>query len=190
MKKLKLQVQISVDGFIAGPNGEMDWLTWNLDDELKQYITELTASVDTMLLGRKLAEGFIPYWETVKANTEDPQYEFGKLMIDTPKFVFSKTLTESAWDNTELVEGDLVEGVNKIKAGHGKDIIAYGGAGFVSSLVKNNLIDEYHLFVNPAIVGNGMSIYKEVEGQLKLKLVKALSFPCGIAVLVYTPGEA
>jgi dihydrofolate reductase len=189
MKKLKLQVQISVDGFIAGPNSEMDWLTWNMDDELKAYITELTGTVDTMLLGRKLAEGFIPYWSSVAANTEDPQYDFGKMMTDTPKHVFSKTITESIWDNTSLVKDNLAEAVNKIKAGEGKDIIAYGGATFVADLVKHNLIDEYHLFVNPAIIGEGLSIYKTIEQRLKLKLVKAIPFSCGIAVLVYEPAE-
>jgi dihydrofolate reductase len=78
MKKLKLQVQISVDGYIAGPNGEMDWMTWNHDADLLKYITDLTDSVDTMILGRKLAEGFIPYWTSIVANPQDPQYPLQK----------------------------------------------------------------------------------------------------------------
>jgi dihydrofolate reductase len=186
MKKLKLQVQISVDGYIAGPNGEMDWLTWNLDDELKQYITELTDSVDTMLLGRKLAEGFIPYWENVITHPEDPQYDFGKKMIDTPKVVFTKTLNKSAWNNTNVATGDITKEVEQLKNKSGKDIIVYGGAEFVAGLIKHNLIDEYHLFVNPAIIGEGLSIYNLVEQRMKLKLVKAIPFTCGVAVLVYT----
>ena len=83
MRKLKLQVQISVDGFIAGPNGEMDWMEWNWDEELKKYIGEITEPVDTIVLGRKLAEGFIPYWAGVAANPDDPENSAGKKFTDT-----------------------------------------------------------------------------------------------------------
>src|SRR5688572_25344732 len=99
MRKLKLQVQISVDGFIAGPNGEMDWMEWNWDDALKQYIAELTEPVDCILLGRKLAEGFIPYWALVAENTSDPEHEAGIKFTETKKIVFTKTLEKSSWKN-------------------------------------------------------------------------------------------
>ena len=77
MRKLKLQVQMSIDGYIAGPNGEMDWMEWDWDDKLKQYVGDITASVDCIILGRKLAEGFIPYWSAVAANPEDPEHSAG-----------------------------------------------------------------------------------------------------------------
>src|SRR3569832_1788359 len=108
MKKLKFQVQISVDGFIAGPKGEMDWLTWNATEDFIEYVTELTDSCDTMLLGRKLADGFIPYWTDITTRPEDPQYSFARKMVDMPKIVFSKTLDKSRWDNTEIAKHDLV----------------------------------------------------------------------------------
>ena len=92
MRKLKLQVQITVNGFVAKPGGELDWMTWNWSDDIKAYVTDLTNSMDTIILGRKLAEGFIPYWADVKANADHPENEAGKIFTDTPKIVFSKTL--------------------------------------------------------------------------------------------------
>src|SRR3990170_7462327 len=91
LRKLKLQVQMSVDGFIAGPNGEMDFMVWNWDDQLKNYVATLTDPVDCILLGRKLAEGFIPYWSGVAANPEDPQHTAGIKFTETGKVVFTKT---------------------------------------------------------------------------------------------------
>jgi dihydrofolate reductase len=187
MKKLKLQVQLSVDGFVAGPNGEMDWMSWNMDAELLKYLTDLTDSVDSIVMGRKMAAGFVGYWQSVVADTSNPQYEFGRKMVDAPKTIFSKTLETLELDNSTLVTGDISHEVNKLKKQEGKDIIAYGGANFVANLIKNNLVDEYHLFVNPTAIGKGMAIFNELEQYLKLKLVKAIAFECGIAVLCYQP---
>jgi len=191
MRKLKLQVQMSVDGFVGGPNGELDWMTWNWDDALKNFVNELTDSVDTILLGRKMTDGFVNHWTNiVKNRPDDESYPFAKKMVDKPKIVFTKTLDESnpisaEWENTRLAKGDIVEEVNKIKNEQsGKDIVVYGGAGFVSSLIKNNLIDEFYLFVNPAAIGNGLSIF---EGRTNLKFVKSISFSCGVVVLNYEP---
>ncbi len=185
MRKLKLQVQISIDGFIAGPNSEMDWMTWDWDDELKNYVNNLHTDVDCILLGRVLAEGFIPAWTERIANPETED-AFGHKMIDTPKVVFSRTLKKVPWPNTELAEEDLAEAVKRIKEEPGGDIVAYGGSRFVSSLILHNLIDEYHLFVNPAAMGNGLRIFTE---RTPLKLVKGQSFDCGIVVLHYAPAQ-
>ncbi len=114
MRKLKLQVQMTVDGYIAGPNGEMDWMEWNWDDELKQYVADLTEPVDCIILGRKLAEGFIPHWATVAANPDDPEFTAGKKFTDTHKVVFTKTLDKSEWDNTVLAKGNLVDEITKL----------------------------------------------------------------------------
>lgn len=109
-------------------------------------------------------------------------------MTDTTKIVFSKTLEKSEWDNTAIGKGDIEEEIQQLKNKPGKDIIVYGGANFVSNLLKQGLIDEYHFFINPAVLGNGMTIFKEIEQKLNLKLVKAKSFVCGIVVLCYQPG--
>ena len=129
MKKLKLQVQMSVDGYIAGPNGEMDWMTWDWDDQIKTYVNELTDSVDTILLGRKMTDGFISHWSSV-VNPTDPSYAFAKKMMDKPKVVISKTLDKSdpiaiGWENTLIARSELADEVNKLKNQNGKDIIVY-----------------------------------------------------------------
>jgi dihydrofolate reductase len=108
-------------------------------------------------------------------------------MIETPKVVFTKTLNKSKWINTDIATGDLTVEVNKLKRKEGKeDIIVYGGALFDSSLIKEGLIDEFHLFVNPAAIGNGMTIFKELNGmQKKFTLIKSITFDCGIVLLHY-----
>ena len=187
MRKLKLQVQMSVDGYIAGPNGEMDFMVWDWDTELIKYVTEITELIDCIVLGRKLAQGFIPHWATVAANSDHPEFTAGKKFTDTDKVVFTKTLEKSEWDNTALAKGDLVDEITKLKKQDGKDIIAYGGATFVSALIKQGLIDEFHLLINPTAIGNGMTIFKELERRQNLTLVKSTSFDCGIVVLNYEP---
>jgi dihydrofolate reductase len=183
MRKLKLQVQVSLDGFVAGPNNEMDWMTWNWDDKLNEYVQELTKPIDCIILGRVLAEGFIPVWKE-RASEKDAD-SFTHKMVDTRKVVFSKTMNDNPWENTDLKAGDLTDEINKLKNQQGGDIVAYGGARFVSSLIKNNLIDEYHLFVNPVAIGKGKPIYQELDNKLNLKLIKATPFECGIIVLCY-----
>ncbi|HAA31534.1 MAG TPA: deaminase [Cyanobacteria bacterium UBA8553] len=187
MRKLKLQVQMTVDGYIAGLNGEMDFIVSNWDDELKQYVEDITEPVDCIILGRKLAEGFIPHWASVAANPDNPEFTDGKKFTDTHKVVFTKTLDKSEWDNTVLVKGNFVDEITKLKEQDGKDIIAYGGATFVSSLIKQRLIDEFHLFIQPTAIGNGMTIFKEFDSKQNMTLVKATSFDCGIVVLNYKP---
>ncbi len=187
MRKLKLQLQLSLEGYIAGPNGEMDWITWNADEDFIKYVNELTDSSDTILLGRKLAEGFIPYWTDITANVQDPQYSFARKMVDIPKIVFSKTLDKSDWDNTKIANGDLAAQVKQIKNESGKDIVIYGGADFAASMIGSGLIDEYHFFMNPSAIGKGMPIFNRLENNLKLSLLKATQLNSGIVVLSYKP---
>lgn len=186
MRKLKLQVQISVDGYIAGPNGEMDWMVWDWGDELKNYVRVITEPVDCIVLGRKLAQGFIPYWASV------PEQEGADKINSSKKVVFTKTLDKSdpivtGWNNTVLAKGELADEIIKLKKQNGGDIITYGGANFVSSLVKQGLIDEYHLLINPTVIGNGMAIFRELDDKQNLVLVKSRSFDCGIVVVNYEP---
>lgn len=177
---------MSIDGFIAGPNGEMDWMVWNWDDELKNYVMQLTDPVDTIILGRKLAEGFIPTWTSMLANPETAD-GFSKKMVETRKVVFTKTLDKSEWNETELAKGDLAEEIEKIKNQDGNDIIVYGGATFLSALIQARLIDEFHFFINPAALGSGMAIFKSLDTRQSLMLIKAKQFDCGITVLHYEP---
>ncbi len=116
MRKLKLQVQMTIDGFVAGPNGELDWMTFEMDDKSKKYVNDLTDSSDTILLGRKMTDGFVNYWTSMLDDPENPQYSFAEKMVNIPKVVFSKTVKESRWANTTVANGDLVEEVEKLKS--------------------------------------------------------------------------
>ena len=182
MRKLKLQVQMSVDGFVASPKGELDWMVWNWDDALKNYVAAITDPVDCILLGRVLAQGFIPHWAAAAA-ADNPE-GFATKMHESPKIVFSNTLTTHDWPNTNLASG-LVDTIAELKKEAGGDIIAYGGSRFVTSLIKHGLIDEYHLFVNPTALGAGMPIFQGLDNRQNFKLVGSQSFECGIVVLCY-----
>lgn len=187
MRKLKLQMHITLDGYVAGLNGENDWMTFSIDKKPADRLDELTDSSDMILLGRKMTDGFINHWTSVSENPENPRYSFAQKMIDIPKVVFSKTVKESKWVNTTLAGGELTEEVEKLKNKDGKDILVYGGANFVSNLIKNRLIDKYHFFVNPVAIGKGISIFGDSEERLKLQLIKSESFPNGIVELCYKP---
>ena len=185
MRKLRLHVQMSIDGCIAGPNNEMDWMGGLLDDELIKYVYKLHEPVDTILLGRKMTDVFSSTWLNVMNKPDDPWYAVAKKMIETPKVVFTKTLNKSRWINTDIATGDLIEEVSKIKSQNGGDIIAYGGASFDSSLIKEKLIDEFYLFVNPIVMGSGKTIFRDLKEIQKLTLIDSKVFDCGLVLLHY-----
>jgi dihydrofolate reductase len=186
LRKLRLQVQMSLDGCIAGPNGEMDWMVGLLDDELIKYASKITESVETILLGRKMTDVFISFWLDVMNKPDDPWNAFAKRMIEIPKVVFTKTLNKSEWINTDIATGDLIE-VSKIKSQSGRDIVVYGGASFDSSLIKEKLIDEFYLFINPVAIGNGMTIFKDLKEIQKYTLIESKVFESGKVLLRYEP---
>lgn len=185
MRKLKLQVQMSIDGFISGPNGEMDWLVFDWSEDVKKYVEEITKPVDTILLGRNLATGFIPHWAAVAEDDKNPEQDAGIIYSQTHKIVFSKTLLKSEWKNTTVENGNLVETITEIKRSTGGDIIVYGGATFVSALIKEGLVDELHLFINPSILGKGMPIFNTIDTVHKLQPICCKHFECGIILTVY-----
>jgi dihydrofolate reductase len=137
-----------------------------------------------------MTDGFVSYWSEVMTRPDDPFYAFAKKMIETPKVVFTKTLKKSKWANTDIATGDLTDEIRKLKSQNGKDIIVYGGASFDSSLIKEGLIDDFHLFINPAAIGDGMSIFKDLNEIQKFTLVKSIAFDCGIVLLHYEPKRA
>ena len=185
MRTFKLQVQTTVDGYMAGPDGEMDWLTFSWSQDLVDYVSALTDPVDCIVLGRRLAEGFIPHWAAQPEG--EPQAGIDK-MNDTPKVVISRTLTESPWDNT-VVASDLAATVTQLTRQPGGDLIAYGGGTLVASLIAEGLVDELHLFVNPVAIGAGMPVFGP-DAYAKLRLVSAMPFACGITALRYVPAGA
>lgn len=183
MRKLKLQVQISVDGFVAGRNGELDWMTFEPDEKMIDFVNEITDSSNTILLGRKMTNGFISYWESVKPDS--PEYSFARKMVETPKIVFSKTIKTLHGKNVSVENHDLRTAVEKLKNQEGKDIIVYGGASFVSSLIKDGLIDEFNLFINPVMINKGMRIFSLLDRRQKLKTISSTAFENGVTVIRY-----
>jgi dihydrofolate reductase len=187
MRKLKLQMQVSIDG-MAGAKEDRTHFNW--DEEVRRYSIDNAANVDCILLGRKTAGGFIPYWNSVAANPKDADCEFGKLVAGIPKVVFSGTLRKSEWPNATVANGELVDSVNQLKKQTGKDLLVYGGTGFVTSLIQHNLVDEYHLMVNPVAFGSGLTIFAGLVNALPFTLVKNKSFSCGTVLLRYAPLRA
>src|ERR1051325_2913303 len=179
MRKLKLQMQITVDGFVAGPEGQLDWMTWEMDEKLISFINHLTDTSDTILMGRKMTEGFVNYWEQVITKPDSPEYEFGRKMVDMPKVVFSRTMSVMPGQNVRVEHAPVAEAVNQLKSASGKDIIVYGGATFVASLIENRLIDELNLFVNPIAIGEGRRIF---VARTPLKLAQSIAYSRGIVV--------
>jgi dihydrofolate reductase len=185
MRKLKLQMQVTLDGFNStGPDDEQQWVTWDLDG-IKQYVVELLDTSDTILIGRKLAEGYIPYWHDVITKPDDPMYAFATRIVGSKKVVFTKTLDKSIWEKTVLAKGDLSDEVKELKNREGKDLIVYGGSSFVSSLISEGLIDEFHFFVNPIAIGKGESAFSQLRNWQPLKLVKAVPCNSGLVILHY-----
>jgi len=192
VRKLLLQTQISIDGYVADNSGNTDWMVWNWnnewrwDDELRKYHNDLTASVDCILLSRKMAqEGFIHHWSSVAEKQDNPQSGFARKITEAQKVVFTTTLDKSVWERTVLAKGDLFTEIATLKQATGSDMIAYGGATFASSLLRSNLVDELHLLVNPTVLGAGLSLFGAMQHPLQLSLVSATSYPSGVAVLKY-----
>lgn len=184
MRKFLLQVQTTVDGYMGGPNGEMDWTTFPWTEDINAYINAFTETVDCIVLGRKLAEGFIPAWASGPPGEEQASIDW---MNNTPKVVISTTLAESPWENAVVAGGDLVETVTKLKAQPGGNMITYGGSTLVTALIAKGLLDELHLFVNPTAIGAGLPVFANLDAYQRLRLVDAQAFDCGITGLHYEP---
>jgi len=182
MRRLKLQMQMSLDGMVAARR-RSEHSNW--DEEVRQYSIENASNVDCLLIGRKIAPDFIRHWKSVSDNPKAPDHEFGALITNMPKIVFSKTTDKSEWANATVVNGDIVEEVNRLKGQVGKDLIVYGGHGFVSSLINHNLIDEFHFLLNPLAYGDGLSIFSGLRHSRRLKLARSREFSCGTVLLHY-----
>lgn len=194
MAKLILEMQTSLDGFMAGPAGQTDWMVWNWGPDwtwgkgLQDFHTALTLSASHIIISRQMAEeGFIAHWQQTAAGKNN-QAAFASHISKIPKTVISTTLTKSrpvpgGWDGVELAD-DMVTAVEKLKRQEG-NILVYGGASLVSSMLKHRLVDELFLLVNPVAIGRGLGVFTYLEQPLSLQLRKAESFPCGVTVLHY-----
>ena len=180
MRNLKLQFSHIPQGFAPENSDPKNYC----DEEFREFSIANLEGVDCIILGRITAVGFIPHWAAVAENANDPDFLLGRRLAEIPKVVFTKTLEKSEWADTTLAKGGIVDEVNKLKARVGKEIMVYGGDSFVASLMKSDLIDEYHMAVNPADIDNGLPILKELERKQNIILVNSKTFDCGMVVLL------
>ncbi|TPM56427.1 dihydrofolate reductase [Mesorhizobium sp. B2-2-4] len=193
MKKLILQMQMSVDGFV-GAAGDHRWQLWEWgddsawDEELKRDFNAVFAGIDTILLSRKMAEeGYLTHWgNAAKRYPRDPFYAFAQRIVEARKVVPSDRLKASRWEGTTVVSGDLPREIDLLKRGEGGDIAVFGGAGFASALIAARLVDEFQLFINPAVLGAGRRIFDQ-GGFGRLRLLGSKSYASGMVVSRYAP---
>jgi dihydrofolate reductase len=185
MRKLIYSMTVSLDGFIAGPNGEIDWSA--PDEELHRFHNEQVREVGAHLCGRRLYE-VMRYWETADENPSAPEHEleFARIWKDLPKIVFSKTL-EEVEGNARLVRDGVVEEVAKLQEQPGKDL-AVGGAGLASTCIKLGLVDEYRLFVSPVVLGGGTPYFPALQERINLQLAETRTFGSRVVYVRYLRG--
>ena len=182
MRKLIYSMTMSLDGFIAGPDGEIDWSA--PDEELHRFHNEQTRELGAHLCGRRLYEEMV-YWETADENPSAAEHEleFARIWLALPKIVFSTTLDEVE-GNATLAGGDIAEEVAELKAQPGKDL-AVGGAGLASTLISLGLVDEYRLFVSPVVVGGGTPFFPALDESIDLELVETRTFASRVVYVRY-----
>lgn len=178
MRRLFWQMMISLDGFMEGPNSELDWHA--IDEDFDRYGREMLASIDGMLLGRKTYQLFASHWPT-STQSEAPR------LNELPKHVFSRTLERVEWNNSTLVRSDAVEAVQRLKQQPGRELALFGSAELASTLMRAGLIDEYRIMVAPIVLGSGAPMFKHVEQRVRLRLTRSETFSSGVVSSYYEP---
>lgn len=178
-------MHISLDGFVAGPKGEMDWI--KVDEEIFDYVGKRINEGDTALYGRVTYEMMENYWPTAadKPTASKHDIEHAKWYKNVRKVVLSKTMKNADLANTEIISDKLSERMNKIKQQAGSDILLFGSPAATHSLIQLNLIDGYWLFVNPIILGRGIPLFVDIKDKINLKLLNTRQFTSGVTELDY-----
>jgi dihydrofolate reductase len=197
MRKIISFMHISLDGFVAGPNGEMDWI--NFDEEMFDYIGKRISEGNTAIYGRVTYQMMENYWPTAadKPTATKHDIEHSEWYKKSHKIVLSKTLNPDGYreaglpagqtglTNTKIISENLSESINEIKQHVGEDILLFGSPTATHSLIQLNLIDGYWLFVNPIILGRGIPLFVNFKDKIKLNLLTTRQFNCGVTELNY-----
>src|SRR5947209_12590068 len=180
-------MRVTLDGFIAGLHGEMDWMEEFFDEALANYESELQKSVDTTLFGRETYQGFESYWPKVALDPASPSdlAEYARQLNAMRKVVFSKTLSHVEWNNSVLLHEIDPEEITKMKQEPGRDMVIYGSASIVQTLTNLRLIDRYQLLVFPIVLGSGKPLFHNISHKVKLSLLSARAYPSGVIELSY-----
>lgn len=175
MRKLVLKMHVSLDGFVATSDGDVQWLFAHFDDELRKWEVDLLWDAGVHIMGAITYGEMAAHWPS---STED----FAPPMNEIPKVVFSNRLESADWTDSRIARGPLGEEISRLKQEPGKDILAHGGASFAQALTQHGLIDEYRLVVHPAALGEGMALF---GGPVDLRLAGSKSFPGGTVALAF-----
>ena len=178
MRQVVLQMGISLDGYVAGPNGQTNWGVPPEDPELKARKLEWLERVGAHLMGRITYQEMASHWPSSDSDYAPP-------MNEIPKVVFSKTLAEANWADSQIARGDLAEEIARLKGESGLDMIAWGGGTFAQALARDGLIDEYRLIVHPVALGGGLPLFNDLAAPLHLDLMETMRFPTGRVAHVY-----
>ncbi|HZV70885.1 MAG TPA: dihydrofolate reductase family protein [Saprospiraceae bacterium] len=175
----------SLDGFAATLKGELDWV--KLDDAMFDFVGEITQQADTALYGRVTYEMMESYWPTAgsQPNASKHDIEHSEWYNKVPKIVLSRTLKEKDLENVTVISDDLKENINKIKNKEGKNIVIFGSPSAANSLLNEGLVDEFWLFVNPILLGEGIPLFEGVPATVNLKLSENKLFDAGVMALHY-----
>jgi dihydrofolate reductase len=180
MRRVVLQMGVSLDGFVAGPEGGLDWGLPPEDQDVTAWKADSVRRAGTHIMGRVTYEQMAAHWPSATGPYAAP-------MNDIPKVVFSTTLEKAQWADTRIARGDLAEEIARLKREPGGDVIVHGGAAFVQALSQLSLIDEYRLVIQPVALGNGLPLFRNLAAPLRLELTEARTFPHGTAIHVYRP---
>jgi dihydrofolate reductase len=188
-RKIIVSEMVTLDGFFAGPNGEIDWHI--VDEEFNQYAIDLLNTIDTILFGRVTYQLFESYWPAAATNpsTSKSDLEIAHQINNMTKVVFSRTLDRVEWKNARLLKEIIPEEIVEMKHQPGKDMVIYGSGSIVSTLMNLGLIDEYRIMVNPVILGNGKPLFKGLKDELNLRLLETKTFGSGNVLLCYRPAK-
>ncbi len=187
MRKVIYSTSVSLDGFIAGPDGEIDWS--GPDDELHRFHNDRVRAQSAQLLGRRLYETML-YWDGYAERqpaASETELDFARIWEPLPKIVFSRTLTEVQGTNTRLAQGTPAEELERLRAEPGEGDIGVGGAGLAAELIAAGLVDDLHLFVAPIVLGGGTPFFPPLEHRIPLELVERREFAGGVQHLRYHP---
>ncbi len=185
MRKIISFMHISLDGFVAGPNGEMNWI--KVDQEIFDHVGKRISEGDTALYGRVTYQMMENYWPTAgdRPNASKHDIEHSKWYKNVHKVVLSKTMDGEDLTNTTIISDHLLDTINQIKQQAGNDILLFGSPTATHSLIQLNLIDGYWLFVNPIILGHGIPLFVDIKDKIKLKLLTTRQFTSGVTELNY-----
>jgi dihydrofolate reductase len=185
MRKIISFMHISLDGFVAGPNGEMNWI--KVDEEIFDHVGKRIGQGDTALYGRVTYQMMESYWPTAgdKPTASRHDIEHSKWYAKVHKLVLSKTMKGAALTNTTIISDNLSNNINEIKKQDGADILLFGSPTATHALIQLGLIDGYWLFVNPIILGQGIPLFTGIKDKIKLKLLATRQFTSGVTELSY-----